>query len=164
MVNPTAGRDWPTTLAQAQAAANGHRHQEAERILADFARRYSDSDEAVETAYWRALLRLDPTNREASPQAAVALFDTYLKSDGPLQHRTEAELLRHAAARLDALSAGAASLASSSASPPTSSASSDRTADLKAKDAEIQRLKDELAKANDELERIKKRLATPTKP
>jgi hypothetical protein len=148
------------TLAQAEAAANDHHYAEADRLLASFAARNSGSDEALEVAFWRGLLQLDPENHDGSAQSAVALFDVYLKSDGPLAHRLEAQVLRHIATRFAALAGASGGMTVAAGAQ----ASGDRAADSKAKDAEIQRLKDELAKANDELERIKRRLAAPTKP
>ena len=166
---PAALRDWPSVLAQAQADASARRYTDADRLLAEFAQRYPGTPEAQETSYWRALLRLDPLNQDASLPAATTSLDDYLKGDGPLAHRTEAETLRRIAGQLDALKVAiAAGAAAAPATPSTVAAapapSSDRTAELKARDAEIQRLKDELSKANDELERIKKRLTQPTKP
>ena len=159
-------REWPTVLARAQAAAGGRQYGDAERILREFAARFPGSDEAVETAYWRGLLTLDPENRDASTRTAVALLESYLENDRPLAHRLEADLLRRLALRIDALSVALGPSAASVLAPggtPQTVSSGDRTPELKAKDAEIAKLKEELAKANDELERIKKRLAQPTK-
>jgi hypothetical protein len=44
------------------------------------------------------------------------------------------------------------------------SAAAPSHADERSHDEEVQRLKEELAKANAELDRIKRRLAAPTKP
>jgi hypothetical protein len=153
-------RDWGETLARAEVAARDHRYAEADRLLADFANRYPGTTGAVESAYWRGVIALEPSNRDASPQMAAALFDTYAKSGGALPHRMEAEILRDLALRVQSGSGATVAVASNT----SSSASSSNAADLKAKDTEIQRLKDELAKANDELERIKRRLTAPTKP
>ena len=151
---------WPNTLARAEGAAVSGRYVEAERWLTEFAARYPGTDEAQETVYWRAVLKLDPGNRDGGLALSRALLDSYLRAEGALQHRTEAEVLRQLAVRLDT--------AGPVASPtgiqaPVAGSPVDR-AELKAKDAEIQKLKEELAKANDELERIKKRLAQPIKP
>lgn len=157
-----AKQQWPNVLGRTEAAALSGRHAEAERWLTDFAMRYPGTDEAQESVYWRAVLKLDPNNREGGPSLARALLDSYLRSEGTLQHRTEAEVLRQLALRLDTL--GGTASPTGSQAPSASGAPADRTAELKAKDAEIQKLKEELAKANDELERIKKRLAQPVKP
>jgi hypothetical protein len=154
--------DWRDTLAQATAAASDHRYADADRLLADFAARYPTSQGAAESAYWRGVIALEPLNRDASPQIAAALFETYSRAGGSLPHRLEASILHDVALRLQ----GTGSTGIAMASPPTgtSSTAPPSGADLRAKDTEIQRLKDELAKANDELERIKRRLTAPTKP
>lgn len=157
----TAGRDWTDTITQAQAAATDHRYADADRLLAGYAARYPGSEGAVESLYWRGVLSLEPANRDATPQIAAALFETYNRAGGALPHRLEADILYHVALRLQTPSGAPVTTAASS---PSSPGASSNAADLKAKDAEIQRLKDELAKANDELERIKKRLTAPTKP
>jgi hypothetical protein len=158
---PGAGTgDWPKTLAQAEAAASERRYAEADKLLADFATSYPGTQGAVESAYWRGVLALEPANETGSPQVAIALFEAYGKSPGALPHRLEADIFRHVAQKLQSFSPSAVA----SASSPTTPAAPASAADLKAKDAEIQRLKDELAKANDELERIKRRLTAPTKP
>jgi hypothetical protein len=159
--SPVASRDWGQTLAQAEAAASERRYADADRLLADFANRYPGTEGAVESAYWRGVLSLEPGNRDGSPQVAAALFETYGQAGGPLPHRLEADIFRHLALRLQ--NAPTATVASGTA-PSTTSPSSVSSSDLKARDTEIQRLKDELAKANDELERIKRRLTAPTKP
>jgi len=152
---------WPNTLARTEAAAVAGRYVEAERWLTEFAARYPGTDEAQETVYWRAVLRLDPANRDGGLALSRALLDSYLRAEGALQHRTEAEVLRQLAVRLDTVGPVASP---TGVQAPVAGAPADRVAELKAKDAEIQKLKEELAKANDELERIKKRLAQPIKP
>ena len=157
---PSVNRDWGQTLAQAEAAAGDHRYAVADKLLADYSNTYPGSEGAVESAYWRGILALDPNNHDGSPQVAAAFFQTYANAGGALPHRREAEILQRVAIRLQSPGATVAVTAAN----PQAAAAPDRSADLKAKDAEIQRLKDELAKANDELERIKKRLTAPTKP
>jgi hypothetical protein len=160
----TGGADWPRTLAQAEAAASDRRYADADRLLADFAVRNPGTPGAVESAYWRGVLALEPANQDALPAVAVALFETYGKAPGALPHRLEADILRHLALKLQSLSPSAVASAATQSAGTTSAAPAASAADLKAKDTEIQRLKDELAKANDELERIKRRLTAPTKP
>jgi hypothetical protein len=156
-----AKQEWPNVLARAEAAAVSGRYVEAERWLSDFAMRYPETDEAQEVVYWRAVFKLDPANRDGGLSSSRTLLDSYLRGEGALQHRTEAEVLRQLAMRLDTVGPVASP---TGALAPAPGAPADRTAELKAKDAEIQKLKEELAKANDELERIKKRLAQPIKP
>ena len=160
----TGGADWPRTLAQAEAAASERRYADADRLLADFAVRNPGTPGAVESAYWRGVLEIEPANQDGSPQVAVALFEAYGKASGALPHRLEADILRHLALKLESLSPTAVASAATQPAGTASAAPGASAADLKAKDTEIQRLKDELAKANDELERIKRRLTAPTKP
>jgi hypothetical protein len=169
-LRPAALRDWPQVLGRAQRSALDHRYDEAERTLADFAERFPNTAEATETLYWRALYRLDPSNKDGSISSGLASLDAYLRTDAGLAHRSEAETLQRLGRSLEALSRAVAAMGGvnttgTTASPAAASVSADRAAaDLRARDAEIQRLKDDLAKANDELERIKRRLMTPTKP
>ena len=156
------GRDWGDTLAQAESAASDHRYADADRLLADFAARYPGTEGAIESAYWRGIIALEPSNRDGSPQMSAAFFETYNRAGGPLPHRVEAGILHDIALRLQ--NSGSTAVAVASPAPTSSTAAPSGAADLKAKDTEIQRLKDELAKANDELERIKRRLTAPTKP
>jgi hypothetical protein len=160
-VPEVAQRDWGETLARAEAAAGDRRYADADRLLADFANRFPGTPGAVESAYWRGVIALEPANRDATPQMAAALFDTYARAGGALPHRLEASILRDLALRLQSSSPTTVAVASSNSA---GSAATSNAADLKARDTEIQRLKDELAKANDELERIKRRLTAPTKP
>ena len=160
--SPASVPDWPQTLAQAEAAASERRYADADRLLANFATLHPGTEGAVESAYWRGVLALEPANQDASAQVAIAFFDTYGKSAGALPHRLEADVLRHVAQKLQSLSTP--TVASTTPSGTTAPATASTPVDVKAKDAEIQRLKDELAKANDELDRIKKRLTAPTKP
>jgi hypothetical protein len=159
---PTAP-DWPQTLAQAEAAASERRYADADRLLANFATLHPGTEGAVESAYWRGVLALEPANQDGSPQVAIAFLESYGKSSGALPHRLEADVFRHVAQKLQLLSQQQATVASATTSG-TTSAAAPTPPDVKAKDAEIQRLKEELAKANDELERIKRRLTAPTKP
>jgi len=156
------GQDWDNTLAQAETAAADHRYADADRLLADFAARYPGTQGAVESAYWRGVIAMEPANRDGSPQIAAALFETYSRAGGKLPHQLEAGILHDIAVRLQATGPSAVVVATPTTGSSTATPSG--AADLKAKDTEIQRLKDELAKANDELERIKRRLTAPTKP
>lgn len=160
----SGGPDWGDTLSQAQVAASDHRYADADRLLADYAARYPGTQGAIESAYWRGVIALEPSNRDGSPQIAAALFETYSRAGGKLPHQVEAGILHDIAIRLQAGGSPTVAVATSPTTTSPSAAAPAGAADLKAKDTEIQRLKDELAKANDELERIKRRLTAPTKP
>lgn len=174
---PAPERNWPNTLATAKSEALEGRFNGADSVLAQFAADYAGSSEALETSYWRAIFRMDPTNPDASLPRALASLDAYLAGPGPRQHTTEAAVIRRVGGQLDAANKAAASAsaqakdaASTAASARAQAADANARADAKSDgaqsaDNEIKRLKDELAKANAELDRIRKRLAAPpTKP
>lgn len=167
-----ANRAWPPTLSLAQAYAARGEFGPADSALAEFAARYPGTSEALETAYWRAVYKLDPSNRDLSIEAAMASLDAYLADTRPHQHGAEARSLRRIAGELDRLNrlagnALAQQVREANAAPATRVGSTEpRTEPAKAApdsaaQDEIKRLKDELAKANAELERIRRRLAQP---
>jgi hypothetical protein len=155
---PLPANEWPSLVSQASQEANAGRYGVADKLLTDFTARYPASSEAGESMYWRAIYKLDPSNPNSSARDAGLLLDTYL-SNGSVPHRAEATTLRRLASVLEGRSNAAPAQASARPAPTEPSTATD-----KLKDDEIARLKDELAKANAELERIKKRLAQPTKP
>src|SRR5262249_6057760 len=75
---PEPTRDWPTAIEAAQRQAIAGKFGAADSTLAEFAQDYPGSPEALETAYWRALFALDPTNQHASVTTAMASLDAYL--------------------------------------------------------------------------------------
>lgn len=169
---PPASRAWPPTLAIAQAYAARGEFAVADSSLSAFAGRYPGTSEALESAYWRAVYRLDPSNRDLSIESAIASLDSYLADTRPHQHTAEARTLRRVAGELDRLNrlagnalaqqirdVNAAPTARVSTSEPRPDAAKPAP-DTAAQD-EIKRLKEELAKANAELERIRRRLAQP---
>lgn len=172
--------EWQTTLAIAQSRGASGEFATADSVLAAYAMRHPGTHETLETTYWRALFKLDPSNSATSMPAALASLDGYLRDPRPRDHVVEAGTLRRAAAQIDALNkaadaASAREKDAANAAATAKTAAADAKADAKAsdantnaavadKDAEIKRLKDELAKANTELDRIKKRLGTPPPP
>jgi len=159
-------REWPTVLESAQFAAVQGRYEAADSILASFAGRHAGTTEALETAYWRALFKLDSLDRPEALAPAMSLLDSYLADPRPREHLAEAQGLRRIAAQLDALNTRALAVMTvprEIREPLSSSRPSDvkPSADQVAADAEIKRLKDELAKANAELDRIRRRLTRP---
>jgi hypothetical protein len=123
----------------------------ADGALAEFARTYPTSPEALEVPYWRALLKLDPSN-PAAIRESLSMLDSYLTNTPAGQHRLEAEAIKRLGVTLEARNAALAAI------PPATVVRPDETA---AQEAELQRLRDELAKANAELARIRRRLARP---
>lgn len=178
-IGPSTGsapaEDWQGTLATAQGDVAAGHFEAADSMLAAYAARFPGSPEALETAYWRALYKMDPSNHSASIPTAMASLDGYLADRRPRQHVSEATTLRRVAGQIDGLNKLAASamaqanVASANASSAKAVAAADAAKAAEAggnvsQDAEIKHLKDELAKANAELERIRKRLASPPPP
>ena len=141
------------TLRQADGEAVVMRFGVADRLLTDFAETHLGTPEALETAFWRAVFKLDTANQTGSRRDAVALLDSYLSGSTIVAHRGAAIALRRLAAAADRPVAVAPTPepapTSTSAAPPAANAE------------EVQRLRDELAKAKAELERIRKRLSQP---
>ncbi len=172
VVGPTPARSWSSVLSRARGLAARGEFDLADSTLADFARRYPASEEALETSYWRALFALDPSNRAQSVTGAMASLDSYLADTRQREHVLEATTLRRVAGQLDALNRLAAS-AIAQAKDASAAAAIARTlsdarietpkpaTDTSSQEAEIHRLKDELAKANAELDRIRRRLTPP---
>ena len=113
-------------------------------MLADFARSYPGSAEAQECTYWRAVYKLDPSNKSANAKDALAGFDAYLNASSTGTHRGEATTMKRLAQQL-------LSLDRALSSKPTD----------KPRDEEVQKLRDELQATKDELELIKRRLSAP---
>lgn len=148
---PTAESEWPVVYTRVMTEAGESRLPAADRALADFAERFPGSPEAAEVAYWRALLKLDPTNPVATRES-LAMLDTYLASAPAGKHRVEAAAIKRLGVTLEARNAALAAI------PPVTVV---RPEEKAAQEAELQRLRDELAKANAELARIRRRLARP---
>jgi HAMP domain-containing protein len=159
---PTSAREWLTALTNAKTASSAGRYDEADRTLYDFAQLYAGAPEAREAAYWRAVFKLDPANRSASPRAAVEQLDVYLTDSTSALHVTEALVLRRLALSLDSLSQNrivtTRQPVTAEPAPDDAAAGQERQQELQ---KEIQRLKDSLDRSTAELERIKKRLAPP---
>jgi hypothetical protein len=141
-----------STLRQADGEAAVLRFGVADRLLAEFAEAHPDTPEALETAFWRAVFKLDPTNQTATRRDAVALLDAYLNGNTVVAHRGAAIALRRGAVVDRPVAVLPAPEAAPSAAPAPAPA---------ANAEEVQRLRDELAKAKAELERIRKRLSQP---
>lgn len=148
------------TLQQAEQAAQQGKFGVADRLLVDFAERFPNTPEALETGYWRAVFVLDPANATAGPRDAIALLDAYLAAPVIVAHRGAAAALRRIAGSLDRPRVAAAAPAPSAGCTCADAKSETKGGDP-SRDEEVQRLKSELAKANAELERIKRRLAQP---
>lgn len=147
---PTASSEWPTVYARAITDASESRPAVADRALAEFAQRYPGSPEAAEVTYWRALLKLDPTNA-AAVRESMTMLDAYLASTPAGTHRYEAGVIRRLGAAIEQRNAVIAAIPATPAVRPED----------KARDEELARLRDELTAANAELARIRRRVARP---
>ena len=148
---PTAASEWQTVYAQTRVEARDSASVAVDKALADFAQRYPASPEAAEVPYWRAVLKLDPANPTALREA-LAMLDAYLASTPAGMHRAEAATLRRLGLALEQRTAALAAIPPATARP-----------DDKAREEELQKLRDDLAAANAELDRIRRRLARPTR-
>jgi hypothetical protein len=146
----SAESTWPAVYTQAMMDAHEARSAAADRSLADFAQRFPGSPEAAEVPYWRALLKIDPSNPVVMRES-LAMLDAYLANTPTGVHRLEAATIRRLGVTLEARNAALAAI------PPVPAV---RPED-KAQEEEVLRLRDELAKANAELARIRRRLARP---
>jgi hypothetical protein len=155
----SGARAWPSTLERARRLAATGEPYAADTLLIRFAAQYPSSSKAVETAYWRALIRLDPQYGSAGAADALPLLDRYLAGSGKREHREEASALMRVADLINRLNTqltattARANMTGSAAPPPQANLSAAEA------ESEVRKLKEGLAKANDELERIKKRLA-----
>lgn len=163
---------WQSTLPLARTYASDGKFESADSVLADFALRYPGTLNALETAYWRAVFKMDPMNPRASMPGASSSLDAYLADTRPREHVVEATVLRRIAGQLDGLNRLAATAmtqakdansaaTTAKAQAADANARADAAKEAPAMEAEIKRLKDELAKANAELDRIRKRLSIP---
>lgn len=137
---------WPGTLGAALRAAEVGRFDEAEKILTQFSVEHAGTPDGAESDFWRALLKTDPANRDATPRESMALYDAYLGGGATLPRNAEAVILRRVVESLD----------STRTLLHTVRASAD--AREKARDDEIRRLNDVIDRTTAELERIKRRL------
>lgn len=128
-------------------------HAGADRILSDFVLKAPGTEEATEIAFWRALYMVDPANRRTSIPEGIRALDIYLATPGTRWYRSQAEVVRRTAQSVLALRNAA------QAQPRVVG----RDTVFVTREEEIAVLRDQLARANAELERIKKRLANPSR-
>ena len=139
-------------LAAADKRVDNGDYSGADRILSDFALKARGTPEGTEVAFWRALYMVDPKNGTASMAEGVRALDIYLNTDGAKAYRSQAIVLKRTAQTVLALRTEKA----------TARVTGRDTVYVTRED-EIIALKDQLAKANAELDRIKKRLANPSR-
>jgi hypothetical protein len=139
---------WPGTLVAVRAAIDSGRFAAADSILEEFERNEPGTRDALESEFWRLLIRTDPRNPAFSPDTARAALEAYVASPDA-SRRTEATALLRLLVISD-------SLRTAQASARAAAEQRDR-----ARDEEIERLREELQKTQAELERIKRRIGSP---
>ena len=156
---PEPTNAWPAALATVQELVANGRHAEADSTLAGFSAQHAGTPASTEALYWRALVRLDPSNEGATPRDALAALDAYLAGGTSLPHYQEALVLRRTASLLDG-----ARRVPTLAGPDTTPAvvvpvPPER---LRATQDTIRALREELARTQAELERFRRRLRPPS--
>ena len=149
---PAPNDAFETALLAAERRVEAGDYSGADRILSDFSLKSKGTQESVEVAFFRALYMVDPNNRTASMAEGVRALDIYLNTTGARRYRSEALVLKRTAQTVLALRA-------TQQAPRIAG----RDTVFVTREDEIAALKDQLAKANAELERIKKRLANPSR-
>jgi hypothetical protein len=141
-----------TAVTAAEKRVEAGDYSGADRILSDFALKAKGTPDATEVSFFRALYMVDPQNKHSSVDEGVRALNIYLSTPGAREYRTEALILRRTAQTVQ-------SLRTVTQAPRVVG----RDTVYVTREDEIALLKDQLAKANAELERIKKRLANPSK-
>ena len=167
---PPLQTDWDRALAYAREDAAAGNYFAADRVLAEYIRTHPDTKEAKETEFWRAVYLVDPANPQGSLGSGIAALDSYLATDSTGRYAHEATVLRRTAVAAQFVTALQTAPATDSA-PDSGNAPRDTVVIVKrSRDEEIAALrqqlaksKDELAKVTAELDRIKKRLANPSR-
>jgi hypothetical protein len=124
----------------------------ADRVLSEFALAHKATPEGNEIAFWRALYMVDPSNKNASVAEGLRAMDIYLANPSSKMYRAQAQAIKRVAQLTQSLRAQQAA---------TKVVGRDTV--YVTREDEIAGLKDQLAKANAELDRIKKRLANPSR-
>jgi hypothetical protein len=163
--------DWDRALGYARQDAAAGNYFAADRVLAEYIRTHPDTREARETEFWRAVYLIDPANPQGSLASGIAALDAYLATDSTGQYAHEATILRRTAvaaqfvAALQTASAAADSASDSATAPRDTVVIVKRSRDeeIAALRQQLAKSKDELAKVTAELDRIKKRLANPSR-
>ncbi|MDP9204460.1 MAG: hypothetical protein M3P12_03255 [Gemmatimonadota bacterium] len=166
LVTPPPPSDYERSLYQARRNVDAGNYWLADLVLAEFARTHPNTREAREIAFWKAAYTVDPANGRGSLAGGIAGLDGYLAADSTGWYRDEAMVLRRTAA---AALGGVIPVvtATVSATPGTKDTvvvvNRSRQEEITLLREQLAKSKDELAKVSAELERIKKRLANPSK-
>ena len=167
------GTDWQNALYHARRNVDAGNYFAADRVLDEYERTHPNTREAREIAFWRAAYLVDPANPAGSLAHGITALDAYL-ADSTGWYRAEAIVLRRTAAaaqgatNMGAITTGSTPVVVSITPPDTSRdtvvvVSKSRDEEIASLRRQLSESKDELAKVSAELDRIKKRLANPTK-
>jgi hypothetical protein len=141
-----------TTVETASKRVEAGDYTGADRILSEFALAHKGTPEGNEIAFWRALYMVDPSNKNASVAEGLRAMDIYLSNPASKMYRAQGQAIKRIASLTQSLRAQQAA---------TKVIGRDTV--FVTREDEITALKDQLAKANAELDRIKKRLANPSR-
>ena len=155
--HPEAAKPPAPAVGYANAVESATRRVEvgdyagADRILAEFGLSAKGTAEAQEIPFWRALYMVDPSNKNASVAEGLRAIDIYLANPSAKWYRPQALVVKRTAMALQSLRTQQQAKVVG------------RDTVYVTREDEIAALKDQLAKANAELDRIKKRLANPSR-
>src|SRR5215212_6334569 len=96
-LSPTLKSDWQSTLYYARTNVDAGNYFAAQRVLGEFARTHTGTQEAKEVEFWKAAYLVDPANTAGSLNAGIAALDGYLATDSAGWYRNEATVLRRTA-------------------------------------------------------------------
>lgn len=149
---PEPAAAFATTVETASKRVESGDYTGADRILSEFALAHKATPEGNEIAFWRALYMVDPSNKNASVAEGLRAMDIYLSNPASKMYRAQGQAIKRIASLTQSLRAQQAA---------TKVVGRDTV--FVTREDEIAALKDQLAKANAELDRIKKRLANPSR-
>jgi hypothetical protein len=149
---PAPAVAFATTVDAASKRVEAGDYTGADRILSEFALSHKGTPEGNEIAFWRALYMVDPSNKNASVAEGLKAMDIYLANPASRMYRTQGQVVKRIGSLTQSLRAQQAA---------TKVVGRDTV--FVTREDEITALKDQLAKANAELDRIKKRLANPSR-
>jgi hypothetical protein len=149
---PTPAMSFDNAVQNASKRVETGDYTGADRVLSEFALSHKGTPEANEIAFWRALYMVDPSNKNASIAEGIRAMDIYLANPNSKMYRAQGQAIKRVAVLTQSLRAQQAQ---------TKVVGRDTV--FVTREDEITALKDQLAKANAELDRIKKRLANPSR-
>jgi hypothetical protein len=141
---------WLPTLGAAMDAIDSGRYDVADRLVAEYQKKFPDTQEGREMGFWRAMFRLDPKNRFSSTDDAIEELDAYVDDSLTRWYKGEAAILLRLGTTISVLR--------TALTQRTGVVRDTANTKSKSQDEEIQTLKEQLARVTAELERIRKRV------